>query len=343
MDSERGPRGGANGLGAWRSAVVWGVLFCACFTLGYPTLNRYDARELGPDWKVYYAAVQHKEDPTDFPFAARVLVPAVARPFAAMAQGRLGTWDAVWFGLLVANSLFVASAAWVLLQMGLRVTGDAALALLGCTLYLLNFVVADLWLSGMVDGAEALLLLLVAWALLEDRWWWLPLIGIAGGMAKQSFLPLAVVFAGAWWMATERKKRKPMRLAWVAGLGATSMAAMMLTQRAETGTMIWPWTVGAAWSGGREGDGFLLNLLHCFADHRFWYGFVWLLPVGVWRLKRLPRRWVAASLATGAAAAVLAAYGNIGGSLNRPLFEAVGPVLTVSAAMLLGEERSAEE
>lgn len=322
---------------------MWGVFFCACFTLGYPTLNRYDARELGPDWKVYYAAVQHKEDPTDFPFAARVLAPAVARPFAAMARGRLGTWDPVWFGLLVANSLFVASAAWVLLQIALRVTGDAALALLSCTLFLLNFVVPDLWLSGMVDGAEALLLLLLAWALFEARWWLLPLIGMAGGLAKQSFFPMATVFAGTWWLACPCKERKPVRLVWVGGLAAASMAAMMLAQRAETGTMIWPWTVGTAWSGGRTQGSLALNLLHCFADHRFWFAFVWLLPLGVWRLKRLPRPWVAASLATGALAAVLAAYGNIGGSLNRPLFEAVGPVLTVAAAMLLAEKRGAED
>jgi hypothetical protein len=326
-------------LGKGRSAVLWALFFLICLSLGYPTLNRYDARKLGPDWQDYYNAVLHKEDPTDFPFSARVLVPAVARPFYLLARGRCGSWDPVWFGLLAANSLFMASAAWLLLQIGLRVLGDLSLAMVGSTLYLLNFVVPNLWLSGMVDGAEACLLLAVAWALFAERWWLLPLMGMIGGLAKQSFLPFATVFAGTWWLAQRRSERRPGRLLWVSGLAAASAAAVMLAQRAETGAMMWPWAVGAAWSGG---GGFLPNLLHCFTDHHFWFAFVWLLPLGVWRLHRLPRPWVAASLATGALAVALAAYANIAGNLNRPLFEALGPVLTLSTALLLAERKSGE-
>jgi hypothetical protein len=36
-------------LGAGRALVLWFLFFLISFGLGYPTLNRYGARELGPD------------------------------------------------------------------------------------------------------------------------------------------------------------------------------------------------------------------------------------------------------------------------------------------------------
>lgn len=324
-------------LGAGRAVVLWGLFFLICFGLGYPTLNRYDARKLGPDWVGYYDTVLHRDVVEDFPFNERVLVPTVARPFYLAARGHVGTWDPVWFGLLMANSLFAATAAFLLLRIGLRVLGDLPLALFACALYLLNFVVPNLWLSGMVDSAEACLLLLVAWVLFVDRWWLLPLIGILGGTAKQSFLPLATVFAGAWWLAAELPAKRYMRLAWVAAMSVASAVAIALVERAVTGQAAAPWTVASEWS---VSGGFMANLLRCVKDQQFWYAFAWLLPLGVLRLGRLPRPWVAASLAAGAAAAALGGYTNMLGSVCRPLFATVGPVLTLSAAMLLAERKS---
>ncbi len=325
-------------LGTGRSIVLWLLFFLICFGLGYPTLNRYDAHKLGPDWVGYYDTVLHRDVIGDFPFNERVLVPAVARPFYLLARGHVGTWDPVWFGLLMANSLFAATAAFLLLRIGLRVLGDLPLALLACTLYLLNFVVANLWLSGMVDSAEACLMLLVAWALFQGRWWMLPFIGIVGGMAKQSFLPFATVFAGTWWLIAERPAKRYGRLAWVAALAVASAAALVLVQRAVTSHAAAPWTLAAWWNAG----GYLGNLLRCFKDQQFWYAFLWLLPLGVWRLGKLPQPWVAASLATGATALALGAYADLQGTVNRPLFTAVGPVLTLSAALLLVERPGRE-
>jgi hypothetical protein len=330
-------------LGAGRSVVLWGLFFLICFGLGYPTLNRYDPHKLGADWAGYYDTVLHRDGAEDFPYSERVLVPAVARPFYLLARGHVGTWDPVWFGLLVANSLFAATAVFLLLCIGLRVLGDLPLALFACALYLLNYVVPNLWLSGMVDSAEACLMLLVTWALFAGRWWMLPLIGIAGGMAKQSFLPFATVFAGTSWLVAERPAKRYGRLAWVAALGVTSAVALMLVQRAVTGHAAAPWTLAKWWNAG----GYLGNLLRCFKDQQFWYAFLWLLPLGVWRLGRLPRPWVAASLATGVTALALGAYADLQGTVNRPLFTAVGPVLTLSAALLLaehpGRERAARQ
>lgn len=324
-------------LGAGRSAVLWGLFFLICFGLGYPTLNRYDARKLGPDWVGYYHAVENQSTGADFPFNERVLVPALARPFAAMAQGRVGSWDPVWFGLLVANSLFLATAAYLLLRIGLRVFKELPLALLACALYLLNFVVANLWLSGMVDSGEACLMLALTWALLADRWWLLPLLGIAGGLAKQSFLPLAVTFACVWWLVAEQPVKRYARLLWVVGLVATSLTALLLVHRAAAGELAAPWTLAGEWNAGGS---YMRNVWRCVSDQQFWYAFGWLLPLGVWRLNRLPRPWLAASSAAGVVALALGGYANLLGTVNRPLFTAIGPLLTISATALLAEKKS---
>ncbi|HVZ84845.1 MAG TPA: hypothetical protein VG893_14310 [Terracidiphilus sp.] len=322
-------------LGAERAAVLWGLFFLICFGLGYPTLNRYDARKLGPDWMGYYDTVIHQDVPDDFPFNERVVIPAVARPFYLLARGHVGTWDPVWFGLLMANCLFAATATYLLLRIGLRVTGELPLALLACTLYLLNYVVPNLWLSGMVDSAEACLMLTVTWALMTERWWLLPLIGVVGGMAKQSFLPFATTFAGTWWLVDEWPKRRYGRLAWVAALGVTTAAALMTVEHVVTRQPVAaPWTIAHEWNAGGN---YFVNLWHSVRDQQFWYAFMWLLPLGVWRLGKLPRPWVAASLAAAAVAMALAGYADLLGTVNRPLFTVIGPVLTLSTALLLAE------
>ncbi|HSO73650.1 MAG TPA: hypothetical protein VLU47_02340, partial [Blastocatellia bacterium] len=44
--------------------------------------------------------------------------------------------------------------------------------------------------------------------------------------------------------------------------------------------------------------GYLTNLAGCFRRHEFWYVFGWLMPLGVWRMRSLPREWVVASTVT---------------------------------------------
>jgi len=101
-----------------RFVVLWGLFFLISFGLGYPTLNRYDPRKLGPDWQSYYNTVTGQDSPDDIPFCFRVLVPYVAKPFYHLAKGRSRTWDPVCFGLLISNCLFSASAAFVIFKPG---------------------------------------------------------------------------------------------------------------------------------------------------------------------------------------------------------------------------------
>ena len=333
------PRTSPHRVGAARALLLWLLFLLIAFGLGYPTLNRYDPRELGPDWNSYYRVVTNQATPADAPFCYRVLVPEVAKPFYILARGHVRTWNPVFFGLLVANCLFSATAALLLLLIGVRVLGDTPVALLACMLYLVNYVVADLWLSGMVDSAEACLMLALMLVLFCERWWVLPLIGIAGGMAKQSFLPFSVIFAAVWWLALPRFERSYRQLLWICGLGITSAASIMLVYRAATGHFLAPWGMVGFFT---PNDHLLANTLREFSDQQFWYGFVWLLPLGLWRVKQMPRPWVVASAATGVFTLGLGAWVHLGGTVDRPLYSVIGPVLAVSAAMLLAGSSPAE-
>src|SRR2546427_8834234 len=95
--------------------LLWGLFFLICFGLGYPTLNRYDPRKSGnPDAIEYYQLVEGNPQAVPEHSRYRVLVPYLAKPFYWLAEGQVGTWNPVFFGLLVANSIFSATSACLL-------------------------------------------------------------------------------------------------------------------------------------------------------------------------------------------------------------------------------------
>jgi hypothetical protein len=319
-------------LGMGKAIMLWILFFLISFELGYPTLNRYDQRELGPDWQGYYNVVLHQDSLDDYPYCFRVLVPEIARPFYLLARGRVGSWNPVSFGLLVSNSLFCATATFLFLLIGLRVMRDLPVALLACTLYLLNYVVHELWLSGMVDSSVACFMMALILAMMSDRWWLLPLIGIPGSLAKEEFLAFSTMFAATWWISMRQPARTYRQLGWLAALGCTCTATLMVVHWKVAGLIVSP--LAMATSMGTEGN-YALKFLRQFTDQEFWYAFVWLLPLGVIRLNRFPRPWVAASGATALLALCLGAYLESLGGICRPLFSVIGPLLTLSAATFI--------
>jgi len=66
------------------------------------------------------------------------------------------------------------------------------------------------------------------------------------------------------------------------------------------------------------------------------YIFIWLLPIGLPHLRKLPKSWLVPTAATSAMAFVLNEYyGGGPGTLSRALFSIAGPILTLSAASFL--------
>jgi hypothetical protein len=330
-------------------APLWLLFFLISLGLGYAPLNRYDPAKIAgtSDAAAYRDIVLGLQPPLASGASppierlaqrenySRVLVPYIAKPFYWMVAGRVQTWDVALFGLLVANAIFTATTACLLVAIGRLLMLDFTTSLLAATLYLLNFCVANLNLVGLIDSAEGCFLLVLAWSLLTGRWYLLPLWGIFGALGKETFAPLSTMFAFGWWISEARPERPQLiRVAWIAALCVVSLATVTVAMSAVAGGLVWPWQFAAY---KHAGSGFMHGLRGCILDHTFWYVFIWLLPLGLLRLHRLPTPWVLATAVAFCGALAMGAFNNAGGNTTRALFNVAGPVLSLSAAVFLVE------
>jgi len=314
--------------------LLWILFFLICLGLGYPTLNRYDPRTVNPDTEKYYSLVTQGPRAVEGHMRFRVLVPLLARPFYRIAQGRVGSWNPVFAGLLVANSLLTASTAFLLVRVACAQLGNYSLGLLGAALYLLNFATANLRLAGLIDSGEGFFLMAMVWTLFSGRVYLLPLWGVLGALSKESFVPFSIVFAGTWWLVSKRRDASHRKLAlWIAVMAVAGLATVTLLQSAISGQVIWPWAFASAMNSRAD---YAANLLSSLLDRNFWYVFAWLLPLGLWRLHRLPPPWVWASATTVLLAFALNAYyGGQPGTVGRAMFSIAGPLLSLSVVVLV--------
>lgn len=337
----RQPASNQRVLGIRYFLVLWPLFFAICFGLGYPTLRRYDPRttEGMSDASKYYA-ITTGADTSAFKemFRCRVLVPYVARPFYWFAQTYLHTWNPGFFGLLMSNALFCATTACFMIGIGNRLLSDLGTALFGATLYLLSFTIPNLQLSGLIDSGEACFMAAVIWSLLTGRWYLLPLWGVLGALAKETFVPFSCVFAFAWWLTEGRQDgRRWSQLhwggfKWIVTLGLVGLATVMTVHSVVAGQFKWPWNIAAQ---ARAPVNFFVALWHCLTERSFWYVFGWLIPFGIWRLRCFPKPWLVASVATSGLAIMLGASSNAGGTVGRATFNIIGPLLSLSVALLI--------
>jgi hypothetical protein len=338
-----------------RRVLLWLLFFVICLGLGYPVLNRYDPTKLAGtyDVAVYRDMVIHTLPPNvagaSDPLARlgqsenyyRVLVPYVAKPFYWLAKDRVGSWDPALLGLLMANALFTATTASLLAAVGRRLGFNSSTALLAAALYLLNFTVSNLNLVGLIDSGEGCFVMAVVWSLLTRRWYLLPLWGVFGALAKETFAPLSTLFAVGWWLVeAHRGHRRSRRFLWVCALCLTSHCMALIAMATVAKGWIWPWEFAAYM---HVNAGLLVGLRGCLLNHTFWYVFVWLLPLGILRLRRLPRPWVLATAVAFFGALALGAYNNAAGNTTRALFNVAGPILSLSAAIFLAGPDSATD
>jgi len=331
---------------AARLALLFCVFFLIASGLGYPVLNRFDPRQTPglSDVRTYAALVTGTAvlSPEDMRFRRfRVLVPWLARPFYRLARGRFATWDPVMFGLLVADSLFVAATAVLIVILGSRWLGSSTVGLVGALLYLLNFAVPNLRLVGLVDAGEGFFLLALLWSLSELELWALPVIAVLGALTKESFIPFSIVLTSTWWFSTRSDRNSDRSrnhflpdAAWILASWVLSVAALTGLQGSITGRFVSPLQFGLALHRG--GGGHFAVSLH---DRNLWYIFLWLLPTAIPNLKRLPKSWLIPVSATCVMALVLDAYfggaPTAGSSWGRALFSIAGPVLSLSSALFL--------
>ncbi len=328
-------------LGIRYFLVLWPLFFAICFGLGYPALRRYDPRTtegLSDTWKYYAIATGADDSSFKEMFRCRILVPFTARPFYWFAQTYLHTWNPGFFGLLMANALFSATTACLVVSIGNHLLNDLGTALVAATLYLLSFAIPNLHLSGLIDSGEACFMAAVIWSLLTGRWYLLLLWGVLGALAKETFVPFSCVFTLAWWLTEGRQnklratKPKWVELKWIAALAIVGLATVMAVHSVVAGQIRWPWNIAAQ---ARAPVNFFVALWHCLTDRSFWYVFGWLFPLSIWRFKYFPKQWVVAAAATSAVAIMLGAYSNAGGTVGRATFNIIGPLLSLSVALFI--------
>ena len=248
-------------------------LFCVflliAWGLGYPTLNRYDPRQTPglTDVRSYADMVAGVPTLDAGHLRFRVLVPWVARPFYQLAKGRFGSWDPVMFGLLVADSLFVAGTALLIVVVGTRKFDRYAVSLVASLLYLLNFAVPNLRLAGLVDAGEGFFLLALLWSLSELELWALPLVAALGALTKESFIPFSIVFMASWWFVVRKKLASPARsVIWIITSWVVSFVTITGLQWWIGGRFLSPVEFGTALHGNHD---YLRHFVSSLWDRNF--------------------------------------------------------------------------
>ncbi|MDQ5846410.1 MAG: DUF2079 domain-containing protein, partial [Acidobacteriota bacterium] len=312
--------------------LLWPLFFLICGGLGYPSLRRFDPRvTAGLSDTIKYYAITTGANQSAYAdrFKVRVLVPYVARPFYWFALAHFPTWNPVFFGLLVSASIFCATTACLIVSIGGKVFGNPAVGLIGALLYLLNFAVSNLQLAGMIDAGEACFMAAVTWSLLSDKWWLLPVWGLFGAAAKETFVPFSTLFALTWWFVEwRRNKARFPALKWVIALAIVGLVVVTGIHARVSGHFQGPWQLAQLVNADVNP---FVALWRIISNQNFWYVFVWLLPLGIWRLRDFPTPWILASAGTAILALAFGIFSDSQGNAGRGVFDIVGPLLSLSS------------
>jgi hypothetical protein len=319
-------------LNHWQSVLLLILFFLICLGLGYPTLNRYNPSQIEGtiDTAQYFNLVTAGPQDLAGHWRFRVLVPYLAKPIYWLANGRSGSWNPISFAILIINSTFVAVSAYLLITLALKIVDNYAIAIVSALFYLLNFNITNGHLSGMVDSAEGCMILAVILSLVTERWALLPIFGIIGALAKETFVPLAGSLALIYWLAAESPKdRRIIQFVWVIGMVIGGLIVVTTIRSVISGYLVLPWAIITSEKGSIN---FLTGILSSLADKSIWYVFIWLLPLGLIKLKYIPKPLIYACFSAAVITVILGGWNNSGGNIARPLFETVGPILNISLA-----------
>jgi len=115
-------------------------------------------------------------------------------------------------------------------------------------------------------------------------------------------------------------------------LGIFGLSTVVAVHSEVSGEFKWPWEIAGQ---ARASVNHFAALWRCLTERSFWYVFGWLIPLGIWRLKHFPRPWLLASVATVIVALMFGAYNDSGGTVGRAIFDIIGPLLSLSVALLI--------
>ncbi len=314
--------------------VIWGCLFFAVTCgFGYAPLVRYDPRTTGlRDTSRYYAMTRFDYADVRPEWRYRPLVPTLAGAIAHWLPDRIGNWDSVFVSLLVVNGTCCALIGLIIMYLARRFELGPCIEVLAPFLYLSSYVVVNVYAAGMVDSSEALIYGLTICSVVQGRYWQLPILMLVGGLAKQTSVPLSSCFAFFWWLQGRSLSQPNWKhLAWIAVGSFVGLLTISLTKTVIGGDSHERWAFSLELLKRVPKD----LMLTLKASRSFVYSFAYLVPLAIFGYRWLPSRFLVASSAATMLMFCLGVYGGIGTNINRPLFNAAGYALALSAAITL--------
>jgi hypothetical protein len=93
------------------------------------------------------------------------------------------------------------------------------------------------------------------------------------------------------------RQQRPLgkQVMWLVAAGLAGVVSLTAVLTATNGYLLFPWTYAGMLRSSLASPATAAAALK---DRNFWYVFAWLLPLGLCRLKHLPREWVMASFIT---------------------------------------------
>ena len=319
--------------------LIWSVFFLIALGLGYPSLARYSPASTPflDDSAVYSKIVENGLSGVNTDHrSTRVLVPLLARQVYHFVKGKIGAWNSVQFSLLIIAAIFCALTATLIVRICEYLYDDKLIGLVASFIFYANFSVPNLYLSGLVDAAECFFILLLLYLLLLKRWNYIPIVALLAAFAKETFLPIGGGILAAWWLYdTVRENRIDIRKSLIFSESIfIAVVVIVLLKSYALGDATMPWQYAASLESTYEFtfDRILVEL------RRFSYAFLWLLPLALFRIRKLPMPLLwSVFFAMLIIFSLGVWHGVSGAAMSRYIFSLAGPMLSISAALFLVE------
>jgi len=317
--------------------VIWSVFFLIAIGLGYQSVTRYDPAQSSfiDDSKIYSEIVLNgSQGITSDHRSTRLLVPFLARAVYSLIEGNIGLWNPVQFSLLAVASFFCASIVLMMISICKLLFEDERVGIIAGLIFYANFSISNLYLSGLVDSAEAFFLLCVIYALLHKKLILLPIIAILGTLSKETFLPVGSLIITIWWlyeMCIDKKINYRNLLHIVSFILISSVIVIALKSYSlDKLTLLLEFSEGMKKESFSSFDRILV------AIRRFSYAYIWLLPLSLFRIKLLPKPWLLSAIISSIMILLMGWWiGASGAAISRYMFNMVGPLLSISIAILI--------
>lgn len=320
-------------------SVAFLLFFFICIGLGYPVLNRFSVTSLGAlsDSQLYFSIVKNGLESVVYdPYgrSTRVLVPMISHYVYLLMPSSLGSWDVAAFSMLIVSSVFCSLTGLIIFQLGKTISTSVMVGIIASLFYFLNFSISNFYLVGLVDSAHSFSFAILGYILFHNKWAWLPVISFFSTLAKEVFLPLGSVFVVSWFLydSFQTKKIDIFKLWSLFLFIFISFATVTFLKSYVLDELIYPWQQFSVSKGQRE---YTLDFTFLTVV-RFFYVFIWLLPLAIPSIFKLPKNWLISMFLSVILTIFLGIWVSISGAgFGRGVFNVAGAGFCIAAALTI--------